>query len=84
MAALPLSLRAAGAWLDKLVNTTIDTAGVLWSVAREAEVIDDEESFGYSKPAALSHIQAGVRLAKRNIILLLVTTAILTLGGWLA
>ncbi|OFC71354.1 regulatory signaling modulator protein AmpE [Alteromonas confluentis] len=76
--------KAAGVWLETLTNTTNDTADVLWSVAREAEVIDDEGSLGYSKAAALAHVQAGVRLAKRNIIFLLVVTSLLTLGGWLA
>lgn len=76
--------RATSVWLEKLTNVSEGTTAVLWSVARQAEIIEAGDSATCSRMAACAHVQAGVKLAKRNIIFILVITSVLTITGWVA
>ena len=76
--------RATSVWLEKLTNVAEDTPAVLWSVARQAEIIEAGDSATCSRMTACAHVQAGVKLAKRNIIFILVITSVLTITGWVA
>ncbi|RDV29086.1 beta-lactamase regulator AmpE [Alteromonas aestuariivivens] len=71
--------RALPVWLDALADTRISAIKLLTSVAAAAEMTNDEvHSDIAAEPVQL------VRLAKRNILFLLVVTALLTLTGNLA
>lgn len=76
--------RALPVWIDLLTQGAVATHTLLWRVGRQAEIIEPEDCKTCSKMTACVHVQAGVRLVKRNLMFLLVVAAILTLGGWLA
>ncbi|MGJ8679620.1 beta-lactamase regulator AmpE [Paraglaciecola sp.] len=69
--------KAFPTWLGYLPDPTINTKTLLLDVSKKAEEIAPDESDCTEEPCTL------VRLAKRNVMFLLVTIAILTLSGWI-
>ncbi|MEG3765626.1 regulatory signaling modulator protein AmpE [Alteromonas sp. 14N.309.X.WAT.G.H12] len=75
--------KALPVWLEYLFQGHMESQQFLWRVGRQAEIIEPKDCATCNKLMACSHVLAGVRLAKRNILFLLVATAVLTLSGWL-
>ncbi|MCF2948684.1 beta-lactamase regulator AmpE [Paraglaciecola aquimarina] len=64
-------------WLGYLPDPTVNAKTLLLDVSKKAEEIEPDESDCTEEPCTL------VKLAKRNVMFLLVTIAILTLSGWI-
>lgn len=75
--------KALPVWLEYVFQGHIASEQLLWRVGRQAEIIEPKDSAKCSKLTACTHVLASVRLAKRNILFLLVAAAVLTLSGWL-
>lgn len=75
--------RAFPVWVDMLTRTRIPAYQLLWRVGRQAELIEPDDCKTCSKMTACVHVLSGVKLAKRNILFLLVLTALLTITGWI-
>ncbi|MBU2979394.1 regulatory signaling modulator protein AmpE [Alteromonas sp. C1M14] len=75
--------RALPVWLEYVSSRHIVAEQLLWRVGRQAEIIEPKDCDACSKMMACTHVLASVRLAKRNILFLLVVAAVLTLSGWL-
>lgn len=69
--------RAFPTWLGYLPDPTVAAKTLLLDVSKKAEEIEPDESNCTEEPCTL------VRLAKRNVMFLLVIIAILTLSGWI-
>lgn len=69
--------RAVSSWIDYLVDLKIDAKVMLTTVAKAAEDVEPDEHDCTEEPCTL------LRLAKRNLILVLAVIAVLTLGGWI-
>jgi AmpE protein len=70
--------RAMPIWLGYLVNFKVENYVLVTDVAKVAEDIEPRAKHCTEEPCSL------VRLAKRNMLFLLVTTSILTITGWVA
>jgi AmpE protein len=69
--------RAFPTWLGYLPDPATSAKTVLLSVAKKAEEIEPDDNNCTQEPCTL------VRLAKRNVMFLLVSVAVLTLTGWI-
>jgi AmpE protein len=69
--------RALPIWLGHLLNPQVPSKTVLCEVAKAAEEIEPDASDCTEEPCTL------VRLAKRNVMFLVVVLSILSLSGWL-
>lgn len=69
--------RAFPIWLGYLPDPAIDAKTLLLAVSKKAEEVEPDENDCTEEPCTL------VRLAKRNVMFLLVTIALLTLSGWI-
>ena len=69
--------RAFPTWLGYLPDPAVQAKTLLLDVSKKAEEIEPDESNCAEEPCTL------VRLAKRNVMFLLVVIAILTLSGWI-
>lgn len=69
--------RAFSTWLSYLPDTSVAAKTLLLGVAKQAEEVEPDEKDCTEEPCIL------VRLAKRNVMLLLMVIAILTLTGWI-
>lgn len=70
--------RAFPIWLGHLFNATVTAKTLLMEVCTAAEEIEPDEQNCTEEPCTL------VRLAKRNILFLMVVISALTLTGWLS
>ena len=64
-------------WARYLANTQADAKEVIAKVAKATEIIEPDQHDCTEEPCTM------LRLAKRNVMLLLVIVALLTLSGWL-
>tara|TARA_R110002153_G_scaffold249897_6_gene406448 strand:- start:1936 stop:2757 length:822 start_codon:yes stop_codon:yes gene_type:complete len=69
--------RAFPIWFGYLLDPQIDAKSLLLNVAKQAEEIEPDEKDCTEEPCTL------VRLAKRNVMFILVAIALLTLSGWI-
>jgi AmpE protein len=69
--------RAFPAWLGYLLDPKIEAKTLLLTVAKQAEEIEQDENDCTEEPCTL------VRLAKRNVMFIVVAIALLTLSGWI-
>jgi AmpE protein len=69
--------RALPIWLGHVIEPNIPAKTLLLDVAKQAEEIEPDDEDCTQEPCIL------VRLAKRNVMFLLVVIALLTLTGWL-
>lgn len=69
--------RALPTWLSYLPDPTISAKTLLLDVSKKAEEIEPDEQDCTEEPCTL------VRLAKRNVMFLLVVIAILSISGWI-
>jgi AmpE protein len=69
--------RAFPVWLSYLPDPAVQAKTLLLDVSKQAEEIEPDESDCTEEPCTL------VRLAKRNIMFVLVIIALLTLSGWI-
>lgn len=69
--------RAFSTWLSYLPDTSVAAKTLLLEVAKQAEEVEPDERDCTEEPCIL------VRLAKRNVMLLLMVIAVLTLTGWI-
>lgn len=69
--------RAFPTWLGHLFDPQIDAKTLLLNVANQAEEVEPDENDCTEEPCIL------VRLAKRNVMFILVVIALLTLSGWI-
>lgn len=69
--------RAFPIWFAYLFDMNISAKSLLLNVAKKAEEIEPDENDCTEEPCTL------VRLAKRNIMFLMVAIALLTLSGWI-
>jgi len=70
--------RAFPTWLGYLPDPAVQAKTLLLDVSKKAEEIEPDESDCTEEPCTL------VRLAKRNVMFLLVIIALLTLTGWIS
>ncbi|WP_299083242.1 beta-lactamase regulator AmpE [uncultured Paraglaciecola sp.] len=68
--------RAFPTWLAYLPDPTVEAKTLLLDVSKQAEEIEPDENDCTEEPCTL------VKLAKRNVMFLLVIIALLTLTGW--
>ena len=68
---------AFGVWLRSLVNVKMSAADMIARTAKAAELVEADIHDCTEEPCTM------LRLAKRNVMLMLVVVAILTLSGWL-
>jgi AmpE protein len=69
--------RAFPTWLGYLPDPAVQAKTLLLAVSKQAEEIEPDENDCTEEPCTL------VRLAKRNVMFLLVIIALLTLSGWI-
>jgi AmpE protein len=69
--------RAFPTWLGYLPDPAVQAKTLLLDVSKQAEEIEPDENDCTEEPCTL------VRLAKRNVMFLLVIIALLTLSGWI-
>ncbi|MEP1447468.1 MAG: beta-lactamase regulator AmpE [Paraglaciecola sp.] len=69
--------RAFPTWLGYLPDPSIEAKTLLMQVSKRAEEIEPDDNDCTEEPCTL------VRLAKRNVMFLLVIIALLTLSGWI-
>ena len=69
--------RAMPTWLSHVADIQLPAKTLLIDVAKQAEEVEIDENDCTQEPCTL------VRLAKRNVMFLLVAIALLTLAGWL-
>jgi AmpE protein len=69
--------RAFPTWLGYLPDPAVEAKTLLLDVSKRAEEIEPDENDCTEEPCTL------VRLAKRNVMFLLVIIALLTLSGWI-
>ncbi|MEP0177188.1 MAG: beta-lactamase regulator AmpE [Paraglaciecola sp.] len=69
--------RALPTWLSYLPDPTVSAKTLLLDVSKKAEEIEPDEEDCTEEPCTL------VRLAKRNVMFLLVVIAILSISGWI-
>ena len=69
--------RAFPTWLSYLPDPAVQAKTLLLDVSKQAEEIEPDENDCTEEPCTL------VRLAKRNVMFLLVIIALLTLSGWI-
>jgi AmpE protein len=69
--------RAFPTWLGYLPDPAVQPKTLLLDVSKQAEEIEPDENDCTEEPCIL------VRLAKRNVMFLLVIIALLTLSGWI-
>ncbi|MFT2092383.1 beta-lactamase regulator AmpE [Paraglaciecola sp. 2405UD69-4] len=69
--------RALPTWLSYLPDPTISAKTLLLDVSKKAEEIEPDEKNCTEEPCTL------VKLAKRNVMFLLVVIAILSISGWI-
>jgi|TARA_R110000868_G_scaffold168726_2_gene403554 AmpE protein len=69
--------RAFPTWLGYLPDPAVEAKTLLLDVSKQAEEIEPDENDCTEEPCTL------VRLAKRNVMFLLVIIALLTLTGWI-
>jgi AmpE protein len=69
--------RAFPTWLGYLPDPAVQAKTLLLDVSKKAEEIEPDENDCTEEPCTL------VRLAKRNVMFLLVVIALLTLSGWI-
>jgi AmpE protein len=69
--------RAFPTWLGYLPDPAVEAKTLLLHVSKKAEEIEPDENDYTEEPCTL------VRLAKRNVMFLLVIIALLTLSGWI-
>lgn len=69
--------RAFPSWLGYLFDMQISAKSLLLDVAKKAEEVEPDENDRAEEPCTL------VRLAKRNIMFIVVAIALLTLSGWI-
>lgn len=70
--------KALPIWLGYLADTSIPAKSLLGDVSKAAEEIEPDENDCTEEPCTL------VKLAKRNIMFILVVISLLTLTGWVA
>jgi AmpE protein len=69
--------RAFPVWLSYFPDTSVSAKNLLINVSKQAEEVEPDEHDCTEEPCTL------VRLAKRNIMFLMVVIAILSLSGWI-
>ncbi|MGS2720780.1 beta-lactamase regulator AmpE [Paraglaciecola aestuariivivens] len=69
--------RAFSSWLNYFPDPSVSAKTLLLAVSKQAEEVEPDQQDCTEEPCTL------VRLAKRNVLLLLVVIAILTLSGWI-
>lgn len=70
--------RAFPTWLGYLPDPVVPAKTLLLDVSKKAEEVEPDENDCTEEPCTL------VRLAKRNVMFLLVVIAVLTLSGWIS
>lgn len=70
--------KGVGVWMRFLGDSKAGSQQVIAEVAKAAEVVEADKHDCTEEPCTM------LRLAKRNVMLMLVVVAVLTLGGWMA